>query len=41
VARASKFTPGKNASGANLATSCIKFRVKFVLRDGKAVPAGA
>lgn len=41
IAWHSKFTPGKDVDGKTpLAESCVKFRVKFVLQDGKPVPEG-
>jgi TonB family protein len=39
IARASKFSPGTNADKKPLKRSCLKFKVKFVLRDGKPTPA--
>ena len=42
VAQASKFTPGTSRwTGKPLKRSCIKFKVKFVLRDGAPVIDGA
>lgn len=38
IARATKFNPGTEGNKP-LKRSCIKFRVKFVIRDGEAVPA--
>jgi TonB family protein len=41
VAQASKFTPGTSKwTGKPLKRSCIKFKVKFVLRDGEPVAEG-
>jgi TonB family protein len=39
VAQAAKFTPGSNAMGLKKRKSCVKFKVKFVIRDGEPVPA--
>jgi TonB family protein len=39
VARASRYSPGTEA-GKSLAASCIKFKVRFVIKDGVPVPAG-
>ncbi|HLA71821.1 MAG TPA: energy transducer TonB [Steroidobacteraceae bacterium] len=39
VAQATKFSPGTNAAKKPLKRSCLKFKVKFVVRDGKPVPA--
>ncbi|HTU66257.1 MAG TPA: energy transducer TonB [Steroidobacteraceae bacterium] len=42
VARASKFSPGKDVDGKTpLDQSCLKFKVKFVLKDGKPELAGS
>src|SRR5690349_852471 len=41
VARASKFSPATDKKGKPSRRSCLKFKVKFVLRDGEAVPAGS
>jgi TonB family protein len=38
IARASKFSPGVKGNKP-LKRSCLKFKVKFVLRDGEPVPA--
>ncbi len=39
IARSSKFSPGTNADKKPLKRSCVKFKVRFVLRDGKPIPA--
>ena len=39
IAGAAKFSPAKDHRGRKPAKSCLKFKVKFVLRDGEAVPA--
>jgi TonB family protein len=39
VARAAKFAPATNALGQKRRKSCVKFKVKFVIRDGEVVPA--
>jgi TonB family protein len=39
VAQASKFSPAKTAAKKPPKRSCVKFRVKFVVRDGETVPA--
>jgi TonB family protein len=39
VARATTFSPGTK-NGKPLRKSCVKFKVKFVIRDGEPVPAG-
>jgi TonB family protein len=40
VANATRFSPGEKPSGKPLRRSCVKFKVKFVIRDGEPVPAG-
>ena len=39
VAQAAKFAPGPRPFGKKKDKSCIKFKVKFVIRDGEVVPA--
>jgi len=39
IARASKFSPVTNANKKPLKRSCVKFKVNFVIRDGKPIPA--
>jgi TonB family protein len=39
VARAATFSPATK-NGKALRRSCVKFKVKFVIRDGEPVPAG-
>lgn len=38
IARATKFSPAKDAANKNRKLSCVKFKVKFVIRDGEPVP---
>jgi TonB family protein len=39
VAQQSNFTPGRQPNGKPLELSCVKFEVKFVLRNGAPPPA--
>ena len=38
VARATKFSPGTNKQGKPQRRSCLKLKVKFVIKDGEVVP---
>lgn len=41
IARANKYSPATNSLGLKKRKSCLKFKVKFVIRDGEAVPETA
>jgi TonB family protein len=41
IARAAKFSPASNSLGQKKRKSCLKFKVKFVIRDGEVVPETA
>ena len=38
IARANKYSAGKDSSNKKMKVSCIKFKVKFVIKDGEPVP---
>jgi len=35
IANATRYSPAQDRSGANESESCVRFKVKFVLRDGE------
>jgi TonB family protein len=41
VVRASRYAPASDKKQKKGKSSCIKFRVKFVLKDGEPVPEGS
>jgi|SRR5690349_16811157 len=38
VARSTKYAPGKSPSGRKQKKSCVKFKVRFTIKDGEALP---
>ena len=38
VARNTRYAPGKSPSGRKQKKSCVKFKVRFTIRDGEALP---
>jgi TonB family protein len=38
VARNTTYAPGKSPSGRKQKKSCVKFKVRFTIRDGEALP---
>ena len=38
IARNTKYSPGTSPSGRKQKKSCVKFKVRFVIKDGEALP---